>query len=493
MRVEIDFLHVNFSFHPRKIQLSSANCQLKTANCQLKIANWLLLLFLVSCSPARVLTGEVPKQAETKEKGRDIKEGDLVTDLLAQEPFRDAHVGISIYDVAAQKYVYDYQGNKYFVPASNTKIFTLYTGLKYLKDSLEGMRYRENADTFFVYPTGDPTLLHPDFKRQPVIQKLQATKKKVVLVNQGWQEFALGSGWSWDDYNDQYMVERSAFPVYGNMIKWVQVSQKNTQPELEDSMQTFVFSEPEVNWKVRFKEDTLNRLFHVQRRMAENYFEVSQGREGHKEQLVPFVTNGLQSATELLKDTVSKEVGIVESDYNPAVLTLYSQPADSLYKIMMYRSDNFFAEQVLLMASFRKFGIMNERTMIDSMLNGVLSGLPQKPTWVDGSGLSRYNQFSPQDFIWILNKLLAEFGLERLKHIFPGSGNGTLTNYYTKESGYIFAKTGTLAGQVALSGYLITRKGKTLTFSVLVNNHAGSAADVRHGVEQFLGEIRNKY
>jgi D-alanyl-D-alanine carboxypeptidase/D-alanyl-D-alanine-endopeptidase (penicillin-binding protein 4) len=36
-----------------------------------------------------------------------------------------AHVGISIYEPATGKYWYNYQGDKYFVPASNTKIPTL--------------------------------------------------------------------------------------------------------------------------------------------------------------------------------------------------------------------------------------------------------------------------------------------------------------------------------------------------------------------------------
>lgn len=415
------------------------------------------------------------------------------TGLLHQPPFTGAHVGISVFDVAANRFLYNYQSQKYFTPASNTKIFTLYAGMKYLKDSLEGMRYRETSDSIFIYPTGDPTLLHPDFKNQPVIQKLQSTTKKLVIVDGNWDEEALGAGWSWGDYNSAYMAERSPFPVYGNVIKWVQVTQRNTQPELEDSMQTFVFSEPEVNWKVKFKEDTLNRQFRVKRKKDENYFEISQGREGQKEQDVPFVTNRLESALELLKDTISNDIVSIPGNDEPAEKILYSQPADSLFRIMMYRSDNFFAEQVLLMAGLQKLGIMNDDLIIDTLLASDLAGLPQKPSWVDGSGLSRYNLFTPEDFVWILNKMSSEFGFERLKHIFPGGGTGTLANYYKKDIGYIYAKTGSLSGQIALSGFLISAKNKILTFSVLVNNFRGSPAEIRLGVEAFLHDVRMKY
>ena len=228
----------------------------------------LTIFFAVACSIFSGACGPAARISKSVQK-----------DLLKQNAFKAAHVGISIYDVARGGYLYNYQADKYFVPASNTKIFTLYAALKNLKDSLTGLRYEETPDTIFIYPSADPSLLHPDFRKQPVIEWLQKTRKPVLLVNSGWQEKALGFGWSWDDYNDDYMPERSPLPVYGNVVKWIQVSQKNTQPELEDSMQTFVFSEPEVNWKVRFKEDRVNKLFSVSRRRDDNFFEVSQGRE----------------------------------------------------------------------------------------------------------------------------------------------------------------------------------------------------------------------
>ncbi len=431
-------------------------------------------ILLTACSPTKYISKSANKN------------------VLTRPPFQAAHVGISIFDAGSNRYLYNYQADKYFVPASNTKIFTLYAALKNLGDSLPGLRYEETADTFFIYPTADPTLLHPDFKKQPVIEKLQKVTKPVVLVNSTWEEEAFGSGWAWDDYNGMYMPERSPLPVYGNVIKWIQVMQNNAQAELEGRIQTFVFSEPEVNWKVRFKEDRENKLFSVQRRKDNNYFEVSQGAEPYREQSVPFVTNGVVSAIELLKDTIRKEIIVQPVTRTATSKTIRSQPTDSLLKIMMYRSDNFFAEQVLLMASNEKLGVMNDARIIDTLLKSDLKELPHQPTWVDGSGLSRYNQFTPQSFVWILNKMKNEFGMERLKTIFPGGGQGTLANYYKSDSGYVFAKTGTLSGQIALSGYLITRKNKLLIFSCLVNNHKSSTAEIRKSVERFLSEVRGK-
>ncbi len=453
----------------------------------MNLTPFLTILLLAGCAAPAKISSTV-NTGTTGTVSASIKK-----EFWEQPEFQNSHIGICIYDVNEGKYLYNYQGDKYFVPASNTKIITLYAGMKFLKDSLPGIRYRENADTFFIYPTGDPSLLHADFKKQPVIEKLQRTSKKLVLINNAWKEEALGSGWAWDDYNDDYQSERSSLPVYGNVVKWIQASQKNTQAELQDSLQTFVYSEPEVNWKVRFKEDTTNKTFFVKRRKDENYFEVSQGKEALKEQLVPFVTNGVSSALELLKDTVHKEITVLPGIPDNNFKTIYSQPSDSLFKIMMYRSDNFYAEQTLLMVSNEKLGYMKDAVIIDTLLGSLLKELPQKPYWADGSGLSRYNLFTPQDFVWVLNKMNAEFGMERLKAIFPGAAEGSLRNYFAADKGYIFAKTGSLTGQIALSGFLITPKNKLLTFSVLVNNHQGSAAAVRRTVADFLIDVRRKY
>jgi D-alanyl-D-alanine carboxypeptidase/D-alanyl-D-alanine-endopeptidase (penicillin-binding protein 4) len=112
---------------------------------------------------------------------------------------------------------------------------------------------------------------------------------------------------------------------------------------------------------------------------------------------------------------------------------------------------------------------------------------------VDGSGLSRYNLFSPQDLVFILNKMKNDFGMERIKNIFPTGNEGTLANYYIPEHGYVFAKTGSLSGVIAISGFLYTKKNKLLIFSVLVNNHTSSGTQVRRAVEKFIEQIRDNY
>lgn len=431
------------------------------------------MLFLSSCSVSKRINK--------------IARNNLFNDTV----LADAHTGIAVFDADANKLIYNYQADKYFVPASNTKIISLYAGMKYLKDSLVGLRYKETADTLFIVPAGDPSFLHPDFSSQPVFDFLKKQSKPIAITTNNWKAKALGEGWMWDDYNDAYMTERSPFPVYGNVIRWIQVRDSGSIAAMARE-EAFIYSEPDISWKVNFSGDTAAQVFSVQRSLTENKFFITQGREINAERKVPFITNGLQSALQLLKDSLGKTIDSSTTIIQPDGI-VHSQASDSLFKIMMYRSDNFYAEQVLLMAANEKLGIMDDRQMIQYLLNNELQGFPHTPRWADGSGLSRYNLFTPQDFIWILDKMKNEFGMQRLKTIFPTGGVGTLSNYYKKDTPFIYAKTGTMSGVLSLSGYLYTKTGKLLIFSVLVNNHRQPAWMIRKKIESFLDDLRVRY
>lgn len=422
--------------------------------------------------------------------------GSANRNLFNDSVLKHAVVGVTVYDPATQKTLFERNGSTYFVPASNIKIISSYTALKILGDSLPGIKYAVTPKGVLLIPTGDPSLLHADFANHPVLDFIKKEERPLFITDAVWQSEALGSGWSWDDFNEDYMVERSALPVYGNIIKWIQERQEpagydSSQPDVSNS----IYSIPEVEWKVRFSPNDSAKHFSVLRNREDNIFTITEGKEKKAAQDVPYVTFGIKSGLELLKAAAEKEIAV----WNPrastitTTQTIYSQPTDSLLKPMMHRSDNFFAEQVLMMASQQLLGYQNDGQLIDTLLKTVFKDLPQRPRWADGSGLSRYNLFTPQDFVYILNRMQTEFGMERLKGFFPAGGRGTLSNYFKGDSVYLYAKTGTLSGVVCLSGFLQAKSGKWLTFSVLVNNHRGSATAIRRKVELFLNDIRNNY
>jgi serine-type D-Ala-D-Ala carboxypeptidase/endopeptidase (penicillin-binding protein 4) len=413
-------------------------------------------------------------------------------DVIDNKALQAAHVGISIFDPAANKYLYNYQGDKYFVPASNAKLPTCYAAMKYLGDSLVGMRYTifDQAEPIImaIKETGDPTFLHPDFKNQPVYDFLKSQKKSILRLQMNFKEEKYGSGWSWNDYEENYMAERSALPMYGNIVRFTNIGNKiEVTPK-------YILEKDSMGVLNDFLKDLPYDSLIITRDYQRNHFDWKKSNQKFKSQEVPFITDQ-QTISSLLYDTL----GVRSTNrYASQVLAdlkipIHSQPTDSLLKPMMHRSDNFFAEQSLLMVSNEMLGVMSDEKIIDTLLKTDFKDLPQKPRWVDGSGLSRYNLFTPQDFVAILNKMKNEFGMERIKVILPTGGEGTISNYYKADSGYIYGKTGTLSGVVAFSGFLYTKKGKLLIFSTLVNNHQSSATEVRRSVEKFLQSVRNKY
>lgn len=444
-------------------------------NCLLK--NFLFaqvaLCFFIGCSPAQKMVKNFRRQ------------------LATDSAFTNAHIGVAVYDATSQSSVFQYNSNKYFVPASNTKIPTLYAGMKYLGKQLPGLLVNEQADSIIITPTGDPTFLHIDYKQHPVFDFLKSKNKPIAVNSSNWKTDAFGNGWAWNDYLGYYSAERSPMPVYGNYLIWTQERIVETKDGVKDTS-LMVVTQPEMNWSTTFSEVKANR-FDVYRPRTENIYTITEGKEMKVKMEVPFVTNGIQATLELLKDTLLKEITTTTTKPKTPFQIIYSQPADSMFKPLMYRSDNFFAEQTLLMLSNQFFGVMDEQLLIDSLLKTDFKNMPQRPRWADGSGLSRFNLFTPDDFVWLLLKMKDEFGMERLKTIFATGNTGTLRNYYKEEAGFIYAKTGSLSGVVALSGYLYTNQNKLLVFSFLVNNHNTSAATVRRAVEKFMKELRAKY
>lgn len=391
--------------------------------------------------------------------------------------FAGAHTGISIYEPASGKYWYQYQSEKFFTPASNTKLFTCYAAMKYLGDSLTGISYHlSNDSTVVIKGMGDPSFLHSDYAVNPVFDFLK-NFRSIELIKPVFNDY-LGSGWSWNDYLDDYSAARSELPVHGNcvMVDWNASGSLSFTPSL-------FRNRAEIN-------EMLRNGYKVNRPWDRNAFSFTSGRTRHAE--IPFVPDA-ETIRSLLEDTLQVPVRLVNTYSGDFTGSIHTQPTDSLLKPMMHRSDNFYAEQSLLMVSQRLLGIMNDRKITDTLLKTDFSGMPQKPSWVDGSGLSRFNLFSPNDVIFVLNKMKDEFGMERIKTILPTGGTGTISNYYLADSGYIFVKTGTLNGVVALSGFLYTKKNKLLLFSVLVNNHHTSSSHIREGIQKFIQAIRNRY
>jgi len=407
--------------------------------------------------------------------------------LLEAPSIRQSHIGISIYDPEKEEYLYQHQSDHFFTPASNTKIPTCYLAMKYLGDSLLSFRVRESGDSLFLAPAGDPTFLNPLFPAQTVYEYLRTTDKKIWLEYNAEDSFTpYGSGWTWDGYQDYYSTERASMPIFGNLVHFKRADQQLiVQPKLAGRVPYF----PEPMIQLLGKGDR----FEIDRHFDKNQFLIRKNERAFQGQQIPFKTDSGLTNFLFLRDTLNRnEHNFFLSnrrEFN-GYRNVYSLPTDTMLRVMMYESDNHLADQSLLMVAQKRLGKLTDGALIDLVKSSDFANMPHDPRWTDGSGLSRYNLFSPDDFVFILDRMKKEFGMERIAGIFPTGGDGTLKSYYKDLSGKIYAKTGTLSGVVALSGFIQAKSGKWLIFSVLVNNHRTSASVVRQGIEKFLLSVR---
>jgi D-alanyl-D-alanine carboxypeptidase/D-alanyl-D-alanine-endopeptidase (penicillin-binding protein 4) len=420
------------------------------------------LLFAISCSP-------VSKQVLNR-KFKSL-----------EEKFQD-HTGFMLYDLEEKREIYSFQSNHYFTPASNTKIFTLYTGLMVLGDSIPALRYSERGDSLIFSGTGDPSFLYPYVHdSRKAFDFLARQQRQLYFAEKNFFTSPLGPGWSWDDYSYAYSSERSAFPVYGNIMK---VSHHEQSLKIVPTVFTYRVS----------VGDTIERS-KVVRDIGSNKITFYPAGDGSSIDTfkIPFKTSA-QLTSELLSDTLKRKVTMLERPFHGESKLLYSVPSDSLYKVMMQESDNFIAEQLLLVCAGVLSDSLKPEIAIEYMKKNHLNNLPDKPIWVDGSGLSRYNLFTPRSIVRLWEKIYQQVPKERLFPLLAiGGKTGTIKNAYKNGTPYIYGKTGTLSNNHCLSGYLITKKGKTLIFSFMNNNHPAPSSTIRKEMEHVLRSVYENY
>jgi serine-type D-Ala-D-Ala carboxypeptidase/endopeptidase (penicillin-binding protein 4) len=109
---------------------------------------------------------------------------------------------------------------------------------------------------------------------------------------------------------------------------------------------------------------------------------------------------------------------------------------------------------------------------------------------LDGSGLSRLDLVTPAAVVKLLRYMYDSPSRENWISLLPvGGQDGTLATRFgdAAVAGHIHAKTGSLSHVSALSGYVEKSDGKWVAFSILVNNYNGSAAEIRGVMDGICG------
>jgi len=391
------------------------------------------------------------------------------------------HTGFALYDLTSKKYLAEYNSDKYFTPASNTKIFTFYTSLKVLGDSATALKYVQRGDSLIFWGMGDPSFLYSrTYYNSSVYNFLVQAEGRLFYSPSNFQTSLLGPGWAWDDYPYNYSAERSPFPMFGNLTT---IEKHFTGFRISPRYFTGHFT---VATHPHKREEVIRDL-------DNNLLTYFPGKVLNKNWEVPYHYSS-DLVADLLSDTLKREVQEINLPVPADAQILKSIPLDSLYRVMMQDSDNFIAEQLLLQCSGILSDTLNPEIAIKYAIDSLFNDLPDEPSWVDGSGLSRYNLFTPRSVVKLWEKIYQIIPQERLfKLLAVGGQSGTIKNWYKKDVPFIFGKTGTLSNNHSLSGFLITRKGRVLIFSMMNNNYLASTNEVRRRMEKILNTIHEKY
>ena len=380
--------------------------------------------------------------------------------------FDNSYVGIRVEGIS--KIYADYNGSKYMTPASNTKLFTFLAAVQTF-DSLPTLEYKiENDSVVSFRSTGYPLLLHPFYSDSTLLNFL--SKKKIWKYSKPKDNIKpYGPGWAWDDYNFYYAAEKSAFPIYGNTVKYI--INDNLVPkfslELDFSVNNFQRSKTEN--KFYYNPNSSKRIDTIYR---------------------PFITS--DSLFIRLLSAATKN-NIIYENKNDSLEweVLYTNNENKLYKALLHDSDNGIAESLLLMISKRLSGRFSTEKAIEILKNRWGDVFQDELIWYDGSGISRYNMFTPRTIIQVLKLIRKEIQWPKIKQLFPKSGeSGTLLDYPNLKN--IYAKTGTIKNNCNLSGFYENRKGKIIMFSVMVNHFTTSTDEIRSGIAEIIKKIQKK-
>jgi D-alanyl-D-alanine carboxypeptidase/D-alanyl-D-alanine-endopeptidase (penicillin-binding protein 4) len=389
-------------------------------------------------------------------------------------------------------------------PASNMKLLTSATALSVLDTNyqlktamfLDGYTKNGNiARNIYLKGYGDPDLTISDLDSLAQVVRhmgIRMISRDIIVDDSFFDDNYWGAGWMWDDESDPDAPYISALSVNKDCIRVTL---------LTDSITSFVYLEPMTNFVsvingAKLATDSIR----IQPKIKCSYSSnpntiVAEGELHPYDQFIKKLTlrNPEYYTGTLFKEALQHAgVTVLGNVINGLVpnglqeITQVYKPITNMITNMNKISDNLAAENTLKILGATKYGIPGTSKNGIIVVKSYLSGLgidTSKLSIADGSGVSRYNLLSADQIIQFL------MAIYKQPRIFPlifnslpiASIDGTLAKRMRSypAASNLRAKTGTLNDASCLSGYVQTRDGEMLVFSIMMQHFIGSADDYR--------------
>jgi D-alanyl-D-alanine carboxypeptidase/D-alanyl-D-alanine-endopeptidase (penicillin-binding protein 4) len=441
--------------------------------------------------------------------------------------------GIRVVELSTGKVIYNLNGDHWFVPASNTKLFSTALALRRLGADFRfstTIRAIGGPDPsgvvrgdLLVVGSGDPTLSSrsipyrkDDPQRwganplEPIEELAEQVAKAGVRAVDGavvgddtlyvWEPYP--DGWGADDPLWEYGAPVSALTINDNCFRLrLTPGKRGDDPAflaLTPSLEHFIIHNLVKTGKqqrVRVSRELGSRELVVRGSLA--------AESAAYEALLALDDPALYAAralTAALRDrgiNVSGEPKARHRTEDQAYKTpegrelaiRTSPPLLETLRIVNKVSQNLGAELVLRAAGYARTGVGTRQAAIKELEAFLAEAKVGKGgySFEDGSGLSRLNLISPEALTQLLVYMHGTPDREAWLSLLPvGGEDGTLgTRFKGAAKGrMVRAKTGTLSHVSALSGYLESRTRGRLAFSIMVNNYNAPSTEIRAAIDK---------
>jgi serine-type D-Ala-D-Ala carboxypeptidase/endopeptidase (penicillin-binding protein 4) len=199
-----------------------------------------------------------------------------------------------------------------------------------------------------------------------------------------------------------------------------------------------------------------------------------------------FYANGIVVSGEAIDlDDFTQSAAPMEAPIRRVLAKTDSPPLRDIAPVLMKVSQNLYAETLLKAMGAASSGTGTAaagRSAVVKALHDLGIDAGVSLVMADGSGLSRYNYVTASLIAQILQRMHSDTGhREPFYASLPIAGkDGTVSTRMrrTRAEGNAVAKTGSISNVRALSGYVRTRDGELLVFSILANDFVVPAAMV---------------
>ncbi|MBQ6640902.1 MAG: D-alanyl-D-alanine carboxypeptidase/D-alanyl-D-alanine-endopeptidase [Saccharopolyspora sp.] len=444
--------------------------------------------------------------------------------ILADPRLDGSHAGVVVRDPESDQVLYSRQARARATPASNAKLFTAAAALEQL-----GPQHRFRTDVRTAAPrngpvlagdlylrgTGDPTMLAADYDelaRQVADSGVRVVQGRLLGDDSWFDDVPLGTGWAWDDEPAYYAAPVSALTVAPDEDFDAGSAIVRVTPGAEGSPAAVRLDPPNgavrvENQAVTGAPDSASTLS-VERAHGSDQVvvrgSVPAGSAPAEEfTSVPDPTAyALDVFARALRAHGVQVAGIGEGAVPEGARTIAardSMPLRELLVPFLKLSNNGHAEVLTKTMGEQARGEGSWPAGL-AVLGERLTGLGLEPgrlRQVDGSGLSSMDSVSPEQVALLLDNVRARPWFADLRAALPVAADpdrmvgGTLRNRMggTPAAGNAHAKTGSLTGVSALSGYVTAANGRPLVFSVLLNDFLSDApTDVEDAIAVRLAQ-----